>query len=163
MYDYPPPQRSRPQRNWPLMVIILAVLGFVGLAIWWMESRFSAVFAMAVTGSLVGALLISWGVLLNQANTKTTLGNAASFNRDLAMTEKARQSTYRVGAQLERDAFNQRARMELIDVKRVDQLAQQRAQLLLRNDNQQAQVQPPAWLFEDEDADGQPMDARWYE
>ena len=91
MYDYPPPQRSRPQRNWPLMVIILAVLGFVGLAIWWMESRFSAVFAMAVTGSLVGALLISWGVLLNQANTKTTLGNAASFNRDLAMTEKARQ------------------------------------------------------------------------
>lgn len=160
MYDYPPPRPQRPQRNWPLMIIILAVLAFVGLAIWWMESRFSAVFAMAVTGSLVGALLISWGVLLNQANTKTTLGNAASFNRDLAMTEKARQGTYRVGAQLERDAFNRRASLELIDAKRVDQIAQQRARLLM-SDHQQAQ--PPAWLFEDEESEGQPIDARWYE
>lgn len=165
MYDYPPPRPQRPQRNWPGMIIVLAVLGFIVLAMWWMSEHFGATFAMAVAGSLVGAGIISFGVMLNQKNTQVTLGNAADFNRSLMMTEKARQSTYRVGAQLDRDAFNQRARLELVDAKRVDQLAQQRAQLLLRDGQQQQQAQPPAWLFEDDDADAdsQPVDARWYE
>ncbi len=165
-YDYQPPRQQRPQRNWPGMIIILAILTFIGLAIWWMESRFGATFAMAVAGSLVGAGIISFGVMLNQKNTQVTLASASSFNRDLAMTEKARQGAYRVGAQLERDAFNQRARLEVIDARRIDQIAQQRAQLLLRDQQQPqqqpAQAPPPAWLFDDEDA-SQPSDARWYE
>lgn len=165
MYDYPPPQRPRPQRNWPGMIIVLAVLGFVILAMWWMTENFGATFAMAVAGSLVGAGIISFGVMLNQKNTQVTLGSAASFNRDLAMTEKARQTTYKEGARLERDAFNARARMELVDAKRVDQLAQQRAQLLRLPDQQRQQPeQLPAWLLEDDEMiDGQPVDARWYE
>jgi hypothetical protein len=163
MYDYEPPQRQRPQRNWPGMIIILAVLGFIILAMWWMSENFGATFAMAVAGSLVGAGIVALGVMLNQKNTQVTLASAASFNRDLAMTEKARQGTYKEGARLERDAFNQRARLELIDARRVDQLAQQRAQMLRLPDKQPpAQQMPPAWLFDDEDADGQP-DARWYE
>lgn len=162
--DYPTQVRQvRSQRNWPGMIIILAILTFIGLAIWWMESRFGATFAMAVAGSLVGAGIISFGVMLNQKNTQVTLTSAASFNRDLAMTEKSRQGTYRVGAQLERDAFNQRARLEVIDAKRIDQIAQQRAQLL------RLPVEPgrqpdaiPAWLLDDEEASS-PAAARWYE
>jgi hypothetical protein len=117
---------------------------------------------MAVVGSLIGATLISWGVLMNQKNTQVTLNSAASFNRDLAMTEKARQGTYRIGAQMERDAFNQRARLELIDAKRVDKLAQQRAQLLRLPGNTPPE-QVASWLVDDEDADEQPADARWYQ
>ena len=166
MYDYEPqpPRQQRQTRNWPGMIIVLAVLGFIILAMWWMSENFGPIFAMAVAGSLVGAGIISFGVMLNQKNTQTTLMSASSFNRDIAMTERARQSTYRVGAQLERDAFNQRARLEVIDAKRVDQLAQQRARLLTAGSPQPAQ-QIPAWLFDDdEDADaGQPADARWYE
>lgn len=164
-YDYQPPRQQRQQRNWPGMIIVLALLGFIILAMWWMTDNFGPVFAMAVAGSLVGAGIISFGVMLNQKNTQVTLTSASSFNRDLMMTEKARQSTYRVGAQLERDAFNQRARLELLDAKRVDQLAQQRARLLAAGQPQPPAQQLPAWLFDDdeEETGGQPVDARWYE
>ena len=37
------------------MIIVLAALVFVGVGVWWMESRFGPTFAMAVVGSLLGA------------------------------------------------------------------------------------------------------------
>ena len=133
---------SQPKgRNWPLAIIVLAVLFFVGLAMWWMESRFGSSFAMAVVGSLVGALLVVIGLLVGLANTRSTLENAADFNRSLAMTERSRQGTYKEGARLERDAFNARARLELVDVRRVDQLAQQRAKLLIDLDRERAELE----------------------
>ena len=123
-------------RNWPLAIITLAVLFFAGLAMWWMESRFGSTFAMAIVGSMVGALLVISGLLVGLANTRSTLENAADFNRSLAVTERARQGTYKEGARLERDAFNARARLEMVDTRRVDQLAQQRAKLLIDLDRE---------------------------
>ena len=154
-------EQPRSSRNWPAAIIILAVLGFVCLAVWWMSENFGASFAMAVVGILLGAALISLGVMLNQKNTQTTLGEAADFNRSLALSESARQATYKESARLERDAFNARARMQVIDERRVDQLAQQRARLLTMN-NQAPPPRQNAWL-QDDDADGEPVDARWYE
>ncbi|MBK8772669.1 MAG: hypothetical protein IPM06_19890 [Rhizobiales bacterium] len=148
------------RRNWPGMIIIVAVLGFICLSVWWMTANFGATFAMAVCGSLLGATLLGFGVMLNQRNTETTLGNAADFNRSIAMTEKARQGTYREGARLERDAFNARARLQVIDERRVDQMAQQRAKMLTMNQSQLPTEKTPAWLLEDESEE---VDARWYE
>lgn len=149
------------RRDWPLAIIVLAALGFIVLSMWWMSENFGAMFAMAVAGSLVGALLVSWGVVMNHASTKGTLENAADFNRSLALTEKARQMTYREGAKGEREAFNARAKLVTIDEKRIDQIAQQRARLLAGPT--QAEQQPDnRWMMED-DFEDETVDARWYE
>ena len=147
-------EQPRSSRNWPAAIIILAVLGFVCLAVWWMSENFGASFAMAVVGILLGAALISLGVMLNQKNTQTTLGEAADFNRSLALSESARQANAPQIQML-------RTRMQVIDERRVDQLAQQRARLLTMN-NQAPPPRQNAWL-QDDDADGEPVDARWYE
>ncbi len=166
MYDYEPP---RPRRNWPGAIIVIAILGFVLVAMWWMESRFGATFAMAVVGALVGAGLVIAGLLVGLANTRSTLSNAADFNRSLALTERARQGTYREGARGEREAFNARAKLDMIDARRVDQMAQQRARLLIdleaerrdlerrRQELLQATPATPedAWAVVDEDGDFQ--------
>ena len=150
------------RRDWPLMFIVLAVLGFIVLAMWWMSENFGATFAMAVAGSLVGALLVSWGVVMNHGSTRSTLSNAADFNRSLAMTEKARQATYREAARGEREAFNARAKLVTIDERRIDQIAQQRARLLAGPT--QGQQQPDnRWMLEEDDFEDEPVDARWYE
>lgn len=155
-------RESQPRRNWPGMIIVLAVIGFIVLAVWWMSDNFGATFAMAVVGAIVGAMIIAFGVMLNQKNTQITMSTAADFNRSLMMTEKARQMTYREGARLEREAFNARARLTTMDERRVDQLAQQRARMLMSEQRQieQPQEQPPAWLLDD---DEESVDVRWYE
>ncbi len=68
-------------------LVVIVVLIFIGVAMWWLESRFNATVAIMVIGSLIGALLVIVGFVLNMASTKYTLNSAADFNRGLAETE----------------------------------------------------------------------------
>ncbi len=120
------------------MMIVFSALVFIGVGVWWMESRFGSTFAIAVVGSLLGAVLVIVGNLLGLANSRSTLDAAARFNESLAMTEKHRQMTYK--EQAKGDSAMQRAHAQLtvMDARRVDQLAQQRANLLVDNNKQQS-------------------------
>jgi hypothetical protein len=129
------------------LVLVLAGLSVGVLGMWWMESRFGAVFAMAVLGSLLGALLVIAGTLLGLANSRSTLDAAARFNEALAMTEKHRQLTYREQARGDAATQKAEATLRVLNAKRVDQLAQQRANLLvdLERQKQTPNKQLPQW------------------
>src|SRR4051812_1824492 len=131
--------------------MVLAALVFLGIGVWWMESRFGAIFAMAVVGSLLGAVLVIAGNLLGLANSRSTLEAAARFNESLALTEQHRQMTHREYAKGEAAAQKADAQLRVLDAKRVDQLAQQRAKLLVDLERQPPAPAPaPLWDTEAE-------------
>lgn len=133
-------------------IVVIAVLIFIGVAMWWLESRFGATAALMVIGSLVGATLVIIGFVLHMASTRNTLGSAVDFNRALAETERARQLTQREVAKGDNHWHKANAQLSVLDAKRIDQLAQQRAGLLVDQQRQQQHPQAAAWDWEAEDA-----------
>jgi hypothetical protein len=91
-------------------------------------------------------LLLCWW--LGLANNRSTLDAAAGFNEALTTTEKHRQMTWR--EQARGDAASQKvdAQLRVLDAKRVDQLAQQRAGLLVDLERQK-QAPAPRWTNDD--------------
>jgi hypothetical protein len=155
----PMPVQQRRRSAWPAVFAMAIPFAFIGLTVWWLESRFGAGVALMILGGLAGAACIVLGVVLSGAITKSTLQNAAQFNSDLASVERARTATQRAElgvvrehARGEREAFNHRAKLEQLEARRIDQLAQQRAKLLVDAERQaQQQQQARTWqTYEDE-------------
>jgi hypothetical protein len=130
-------------------LVVVCVLVFIGLAVWWLESRFGANVALMVLGGALGVICFTAGALLISANTKAVLGNAAQFNHDLANTERYRQMSGREYARGEREAFSARAKLDLLDAKRIDAIAQQRAGLLVDVERQKMEQRQPRWEVDD--------------
>ena len=59
-----------------------------------------------------------------------TLENAADFLHEVSTTQSKAITVSGQYARMEREAFNQRAKLDVIDAKRVDQLASQKAKYL---------------------------------
>lgn len=130
----------------PIMWIVVSIFAFIGVGVWWLESRFDSTVAVIVVGGIFGVICLVIGYLLSLANTKSTLAAAADFNHDLASVEKYRQQAFR-------DLMRADNQIRVLDARRVDQIAQQRAGLLVdleRQKNQPAQT----WSVDD-DEDGE--------
>ena len=145
--DQPSGQRS----PWAMVLLIGVPLLFTGIAVWWLESRFGSGVALMILGGLVGVICVIVGILLSAAIQKFTLGTAAEFNRNLAEVERARAQTdrARIGidkerARSERHLTEARSRLEVIDAKRLDQLARERTRFLL-GDERRRQDDAPTW------------------
>ncbi len=134
-------------------IVVIAVLIFIGMAMWWLESRFGATAALMIIGSLVGAALVIIGFVLNMAANRHTLSAATEFNRALAETEKYRQLTAREVAKGDSAWQRTNAQITLMNEKRVHQLADQRARLLVDHERQQQQPQATEWDWAGEDTD----------
>ncbi|RIK36062.1 MAG: hypothetical protein DCC55_28495 [Chloroflexi bacterium] len=138
-------------------VITVAVIAFVVVGVWWVESRFGSTTAILVLGGFFGVACLVIGYLLNLASTRYTLNTAADFNRDLAGVEKYRQQAFKEFARGDAAERTAQARIQVLDARRVDQLAQQRAGLLLdlerKRMEEQQRRQPPTWAVDD-DEDG---------
>lgn len=136
------------------IVITVSVVLFTMIGVWWIESRFGSTTAILVIGGLFGVICLVVGYLLNMASTKHVLAAATDFNRDLAESERYRQATQRELVRGEREAFSARAKLDVIDMKRVDQIAQQRMSLLMdleRQKMQPAVASAPTWMVDDDD------------
>jgi len=135
-------------------LVIVAVLIFIGIGVWWLESRFGTTMTGYVLLGLgiAGAIVIGW--ILALATMKTTLTSQTQFSRDDAMIDRYRQMTYREHARADTAWHKANAQLTVMDAKRVDQLAQQRANLLMdlerqRHEGQAQQI--PQWAIDDDD------------
>ena len=133
---------------------ILAVFAFVGVAVWWLESRFDALVAVLVVGTIVGAVFFAAGAFLSHAISRSTMQNLTKFADSDAQTDRYRMQSFKSLAQ--GDAAMQRAAAQLtvLDAKRVDALAQQRARAIAA---EQRQLPAPAdlWGMDDDNVDAQ--------
>ena len=157
--------QERRRSAWALVWMIAIPLAFVGVAVWWLESRFGSGVALMVLGGLVGVICVIVGIILALAVQRNTLTAAGQFNANLAAVEQQRAQTERARlgvdkerARAERSLTEARARIEVMDARRVDQIAQQRAQALLQDQRRQ-QANAPTWHAQGEDLD--PNDPAW--
>jgi len=127
----------------PVLIMIIVIVGFIGVGVWWLESRFDSTVAIVVVGGLFGVVCLVIGYLLNLASTKSTLAAAADFNHDLAGVERYRQAAFK-------ELMRADGHIRVIDAKRIDQIAQQRAGLIVDLERQKQQQPALTWNVDDE-------------
>jgi hypothetical protein len=126
-------------------VITLASIGFICLGVWWLESRFNAVAVMVVVGGILGVICFAGGALLNMANTRNVLSNLAEFNRHDAMTDRYRHQTLTHVAKGQSYQEKAKAQIDVLNEKRIHQLADQRSKLLMSSQQPQGESIDTEW------------------
>lgn len=134
------------------LVTFLGTLIFIGVAVWWLESRFNALVPVIILGALTGVICVGIGMVMTHRTQAVTLENLAKMNQSDAMTDRYRQSTFREIARGESAQVRANATLRVLDAKRVDQIAQQRAGLLVDLERQQweQRQRADAWGSEDD-------------
>lgn len=122
---------------WDRVAMVAVVVLAIVLAVWWLESRFGALIAVMSIGLLSGAAFFMLGAVFNQRQSKNTMENVGDFLHEMMQVEKQRSGVNRVYAQMERDAAKASLTGVTLEAKRVDQIAQQRAKLLVSESRQQ--------------------------
>ena len=135
-------------RDWGRIVTIIAVPAFITLAVWWLESRFDSLVAF-------GVVFFAGGALLSHMIQKNTLNAVTSFAQKDAQTDRYRQQSFKVLAQGESAMQKAAAQLTVLDAKRVEGLAQQRARMLAAPAPVAEQPSGDTWSWDDEQDAGQ--------
>lgn len=122
-------------------ITVIAIIGFICLAVWWIESRFGATMTGFVLVGIGIALAIVIGFVLNMVSTKNVMSNLAEFNKYDAQTDRFRMMSHKEFAKADAAERAAQAKISVIDARRVDQIAQQRAKALIDVERQKWQGQ----------------------
>lgn len=132
--------------NWDRVALLVVLLVIVGLAAWWLETRFGANWAAGALGVLAGVVVFAWGGAFAYGVMRSTMSTATQFHSNIADVEERRLSVNRSAAQVEA----LRARAELDYDRDVRRVADQRARLLIDAQREERPASP-AWLALDDD------------
>lgn len=151
------------------LAVFLAVLfGFLAVPVWWLETRFGSISAIATVGGFIGVAVFAGGAWLAMRIQSHTLNTGADFVDAINHTQQAQVNVWREYARGENAQQIAAAKISVIDYQA--QIAQQRQlQRALTDERQrwdveqqQAQRQPAAaWAMDDDADDG--AGVRYYE
>jgi len=146
--------------NGGMATIIVTLTALIVIGVWWIESRFGATMTGYVLVGLGGVICLIIGFILSLASTKSAMQTAADFNRDLAGVEKYRQQAFKEFARGDSHERRAAAQITVLDARRVEKLAAQRAKLLTDAERERWELQQqrqarPAWAVDDGDGDFQ--------
>lgn len=136
---------------------IVSVLGFIVLAVWWLNGAIGSDYTVLVIFALVGVLLFAGGALFTHMNQKMTLDAFNKANANDAQIDRYRMQSFKALAGGEAAWQKAAAQINVLDAKRTHQLAQQQAKLLVDTERerwqmqQQQQPQEDAWATWEED------------
>lgn len=139
---------------------LLSVLGFIVLAVWWLQGAIGQHYTVLIVFALVGVILFAGGALFAHMNQKQTLDAITKFNSNDAQIDRYRQQSFKAMAQGESAMQRAAAQLTVLDAKRVTQIADQRAKLLTDTERAKWEVsqqpaQADAWTWDDDgDGDG---------
>jgi hypothetical protein len=149
------------------LAVFLAVLfGFLAVPVWWLESRFGSISAIATVGGFIGVAVFAGGAWLAMRIQSHTLSTGADFVDAINRTHQSQVGVWREYARGEGAQQVAQARIAVIDYQ---QQAQQQREIrrLLTDERQQwemeqgRQAQPAAAWAMDDDNDG--AGVRYYE
>lgn len=132
-------------------LLLLVVFGFVGVGVWWIETRFGSNMAAGVLIALLALITASGAALLTYKIMAMTQQNSSDMIASVSDSFRARAQVDRGYAAVDAS----RAKMELIDYQQVVRLADQRAGLLVDLERERARLEAapaaqtdaaPAWL-----------------
>jgi len=140
------------------LAVFLAVLfAFLAIPVWWLESRFGSISAIATVGGFIGVAVFAGGAAMASKIQHNANQHTADIIASVEETRGRYAMVQREYARQDREQLAAYAKFQTIDVQRVNQLARQQAGLLIdtereRWDMQQAQRQPAAaWAMDDDD------------
>ena len=73
----------------------LTVLGFIVLAVWWLQRTIGGDYTLLVIFALVGVLIFAGGALFAHMNQKQTLDAITKFNSNDAQIDRYRQQSFK--------------------------------------------------------------------
>jgi hypothetical protein len=146
------------------------IIGFLCLAVWWIQTNFGALSALATVGGALGAGLLYLGVriggnLVTGAH-RDALENFTASHASVEETRGRYAAVQREYARQDREQLAAYAKFQMIDVQDSRRLARQQAGLLVdlerqKWEQQAQQAQPAAAWAMDDDNDG--AGVRYYE
>jgi hypothetical protein len=138
-----------------LFVLFLAL----SVPVWWLESRFGSISAIATVGGFIGVAVFAGGAAMASRIQRNANQHTADIIASVEETRGRWAMVERERARQDREHMAAYAKFQTIDVQRVNQLAQQQARLLVDTERerwnmQQAQQAQPAaaWAMDDDDA-----------
>jgi hypothetical protein len=142
-------------RKSPDSFVSIFIAGVVGLGVlvWFVNQQLGSTAALVVVGGTFGAIMWMGGSVVTHATVKATMENLSEFNRADADIDKGRMAAFKAmagGAAAQQRAD---AQIQVLNARRIDQIAQERARLITDNVRKQDE-QSTSWdVFNDEDAD----------
>lgn len=121
--------------TWDFLKLV-TVLGFIVLAVWWLDRSIGADYTVLVVFALVGVIIFAGGALFAHMNQKQTLDAITKFNANDAQIDKYRMQSFNALAASQSAMQKAAAQLTVLDAKRVDKLAQQQAKLLTDTERQ---------------------------
>jgi hypothetical protein len=140
---------------------LASVFIFIGVAVWWLDGAIGKDYTVLVIFALVGVILFAGGAMFAHINQKQTLGAITKFNADDAQIDKFRMASFKAMAQGESAMQKAAAQLTVLDAKRVDQIAAQRAKALTDGIERQQQPSNSAWTWDDDEQPAQRGDASY--
>jgi predicted PurR-regulated permease PerM len=144
------------------LAVFLAVLfAFLAIPVWWLESRFGSISAIATVGGFIGVAVFAGGAAMASKIQHNANQHTADIIASVEETRGRFAMVQREYARQDREQLAAYAKMQTIDVQRVNQLADQKTRLLVdaaREGWNLQQAQQPtrqpvaAWAMDDDDA-----------
>lgn len=141
-----------------LAVFLTVLFAFLAIPVWWLESRFGSISAIATVGGFIGVAVFAGGAVLASKIQHNANQHTADIIASVEETRGRYAMVQREDARRDREQLAAYAKLQMIDLRRVDDLARQQARLLVDTERerwnleQQAQRQPAAaWAMDDAD------------
>lgn len=144
------------------MTIFVSGIVALGLLIYFVNNTLGPTAALVVVGGIFGAIMWMGGSVTTHATVKATMENLAEFNRADAAIDKGRMAAFRALAAGESATKKADAQIRVLDARRIDQLAQQRAKLITDN-QRQIQNQSSNWDVYNDGEDDEDMEGAFVE
>ena len=143
------------------LAVFLAVLfAFLAIPVWWLESRFGSISAIATVGGFIGVVVFAGGAVLASKIQHNANQHTADIIASVEETRGRYAMVQREYARQDREQLAAYTKFQTIDLHRVNQLATQQARLLVDTERerwnlqQQAQQQPAQVFAMADDNDG---------
>lgn len=136
--------------TWDFLKMV-AVFVFICVAVWWLQGAIGRDYTVLVIFALVGVILFAGGALFAHMNQKQTLDAITRFNANDAQVDRYRQQSFKAMAQGESAMQKAAAALTVLDAKRVDRLADQRARMLTDGQRQAQPAQAETWAWDADD------------
>lgn len=135
-----------------VVAITALVLGFIILGMWWLETRFGAGMAFNVLMGITHLVAFAAGAVLSFAITRGSLRAVNEYAKTDAQVDRYRQQSFKEQARGDSAFKRAAAQMGVIDARRLDRLANDRAKAILQRDRE-AQRPVDSWSWDDQEDD----------
>ena len=148
------------QASLSLAAFLAVLFAFLAVPVWWLESRFGSISAIATVGGFIGVMVFAGGAWLAMRIQSHTLNTGADFVDAINHTQQAQVNVWREYARGENAQQVAQARIAVIDYQQ-QVLQQRQAQRMLEDarrgwemEQQPARQAAPAWAMDDDTDDG---------